>query len=244
MLLSPSSFLLCLLAAILLPATPAVAQDVPTAPSPRAAAPGQTPYPTAEAVEPNTGSAMPATASGSATKAPGLRGVGPAFKPPVGREERGALRAELLSLDGLVAHNRTERNRLKTWGPLTLLITGYTVGTFFAIGALTGIGTRLDVNRNITRNEYDPDNDFNDDGVVDAADRQINRAASIGVATVAALHLGLGALGTWWLVKRAQGRERLDHELIDLTVQRRLIELKLDAAVSANGFSAQVGGTF
>lgn len=237
---------LCLLAAILFLATPTVAQDASTAPPTSAAAPGQTAYPTAEAVEANTGSTMPGKAGGAAT-APGLRGVGSAFKPskpPVSGDPRVALRAELLSLDALAAHNRVERKRLNTWGPVTLLATGYTVGTFFAIGALTTIGTRNDVNRNIDRGEYDPDNDFNDDGVVDATDRQINRSTAIIVTTVAAAHLGLGALGTWWLIKRARGRERLDHELVDLTVQRRLLELKLDASVSANGFSAQVGGRF
>lgn len=244
MFLTRSSLILCLLAAIPFLAIPAVAQDAPNAPPPSTAVPGQTSYPTGEAVEPDTGSILPTTASGSASKAPGLRGVGQAFKPPVGRDERGALRVELLTLDARIARNRMERKRLNTWGPVTLLATGYTVGTFFAIGALTGIGTRNDINRNIDRGEYDPDHDYNDDGVVDATDRRINRSGTIFVATVAAVHLGLGALGTWWLVKRAKGRERLDHERVDLTVQRKLLELKLDAAVSANGFSAQVGGTF
>jgi hypothetical protein len=136
------------------------------------------------------------------------------------------------------------RGRQGTAGPITLIIVGSLVGSFFSVGALAEGFALSDIKRNIDQGSYDELNDTNGDGVIDSQDLQNERRVAIAFSAVAITHLGLAAFGTWWLSKRMSARRRLDRELGGLEVERKAVQIKLEVSADANGAVGRLVGRF
>jgi len=136
------------------------------------------------------------------------------------------------------------RDRQGRAGPITLMAVGYTIGAFFAIGTLASIGSLQDIKSDIEYGAYDENHDFNDDGRIDERDKREARVNALTFFAISAVHLGFGALGTWWLMKRSEKRSKLDRELLELEADRKILALKLDLALNSQGATGVLRGSF
>jgi len=211
-----------------------------------------TAHATAQAVEaPSTpyGSAAAPAAAQSSAQVPGASAAAPNATPvaaPTGAHPESIidLNVQRLRLNGRIVEAELARKRQRIAGPLTLVLTSFTVGTFCAMVAI-GSGSAVGRIKSDARDgTYHKVHDYNDDGSVDHSDVVSARRLSLGYAGTAILSLAAGGLGVWWFTRRTQVRSRIDRELRGLQVERNVLELKLDGHVSSTGASADVGFSF